>query len=358
MDTSGVDRAEPWSPDPSLAKWADRQRFGPATDFNGENLGVLAKQHGGTPRGFYLWEGIDNEVYLGISQTSVVRRLRDHRVNYAAMQPRSFRYLPSADSKTDLHAREKDMTHDLQRRGFVVVGRQYTSFISAGTERSRPTGLTPSEEHCWLDHPESVNLDFVSKREPSPVDVKARSKLTYDRFTRRTDVDELTGALAIYLSSCVPYAATTEGSMWCVSCLPAWKDGHGKRLITVNMGMQEVLWFSEPENGGLIRVSMSCDSRELPSWPGRLRLLRHSARPGLTVHGDGGPYEQTVVFSSPRSFERAMKTSHHLRRAGAVFALDQFRKRGVSGRWADSHNALLVEGAYQHLELRALKDPG
>lgn len=357
MDTSGVTSTEAWSPNPSLAKWADSQTFGPAADFNGKNLRALDLHHGGTCRGFYLWEGIGHEVYLGISEASVVRRLRDHLSHYAAMQPQSFRYLPSNDSNADLRIRERDMTHDLQRKGFIVVGRQYTSFISAGTERSRPTGLTSSEERSWLDNPDLVNLDFISEREPSPVDVKARSRLTYDRFTRRSDANELTEALATYLSSCVPYAATTEGSMWCVSCLPAWKDRHGKRLITVSMGMQEVLWFSEPKNGGRVRVSMSCDSRELPSWPRRLSLLRHSARPGLAIHGNGGPYEQTVVFSSPRSFERAMRNSHHLRRAGALFALDQFRKRGVPGRWADSHNALLVESAYQHLKRHAPEDP-
>ncbi|MDS1116651.1 GIY-YIG nuclease family protein [Gordonia westfalica] len=73
---------ESWTPDPRVATWADKRGFGPAQDMSNSALVKLAKAYKGKPVGLYIWESANHEVYVGISNDSVTKRLRQHVKNY------------------------------------------------------------------------------------------------------------------------------------------------------------------------------------------------------------------------------------------------------------------------------------
>ncbi|MCT2119508.1 GIY-YIG nuclease family protein [Dietzia cinnamea] len=340
--------SETWQPSASLSAWADRHDFGAPYPMTSEAITTFKSAEEGSPTGIYIWESKKNYVYLGISASDVTQRLKSHRVEYSDEEPQQFRFLKIASPTKELRRLERDLTHDLQRRGFVVIGREHTA--SLGRRDSHTSVFSPSEETKWRDSPASVNIRHLEERGELALGSDERSKSAFERFKRRPDSEDIVDAVSIYLRECVPYAARGENVLWVVSCLPGWKDAAGnQRIATLSLGFQEVLWFAQAPGSDVVTVSMSYDGRDKRRSLALLPLLRFGALPGSGRHKRGGPFEKTAVFPSPASFVEAMKRSSALRSAGADFALDQVRQRLVPGRWRDSHNSLLVSEAYARM---------
>lgn len=339
-----------WTPDPALAEWADQQDFGPATAMTDDALRSLAKQHGGKPVGLYMWEGEAHEVYVGISSTSVVTRLRQHVENFEQVNIQSFRYMPEVADTGILRAAERELIYDLCRKKFTCFNREHSAAIY-GT--SVLDDLVPvGEQKAWFDSPAAANLvDLQSEGDEQSVlggqSAVVRSEANFKKLASHAEYESIVEAIATYLRGCVLFPRRTQGQFWSLSCLPNLKlSGGAKRLVTLNMGMLEVFYINELSDGKLM-LGVATDSTMLPSRMTWLALKRHGASMAGHVHKSSGPNAEFLIFNSPAKFVKAMSKSDEIRCAAARYALDRTRKGRVSGRYADAHNVLLAEAALE-----------
>ena len=78
------------------------------------------------------------------------------------------------------------------------------------------------------------------------------------------DADEIIDAVSLYLRACTPLPFLTQREYWGVSCLPAARLGDRyTRVVTINMGMLEMLWINDGPGG--TSVSVCTDYQFLPA---------------------------------------------------------------------------------------------
>ncbi|MGX1857653.1 hypothetical protein ACWIFB_09500 [Dietzia sp. NPDC055340] len=339
-----------WAPDPALAAWADQQEFGPATAMTDSALRSLAKQHGGRPAGLYMWEGEAHQVYVGISSTSVVTRLRQHVENFDHANIQSFRYLPEVPDTGILRAAERELIYDLCRKKFTCFNREHSAAIYGTSVLDELVSV--EEQKAWFSSPAGANLvDHQFGGDEQSVlggqSAVFRSEAKFEKLSSHSEYVLIVEAIATYLRGCVLFPRRTQGQFWSLSCLPNLKlSGAAKRLVTLNMGMLEVFYINELPDGRLM-LGVATDSTMLPSRMTWLALKRHGASMAGHVHKSSGPNAEFLLFNSPAKFVKAISRSDEIRCAAARYALDRTRKGRVSGRYADAHNVLLAEAALE-----------
>lgn len=350
-----------WVPGSALAAWADRQGFGPATTMTDKELRELSKKHGGKPAGLYMWEGEEHEVYVGISSTSVVTRLRQHVKNYDHANIQSFRFMPESAGAAVLRAAERELIYDLCRKGFTCFNREHSAAIYGTSVLDEV--VSPDEQTRWFSSPAGVNLaDLRAEGRDQEVlggqSAVVRSQARFEKISAHPEYEQIVEAIAIYLRGCVLFPRRTQGQFWSLSCLPNLKmAGGAQRLVTLNMGMLEVFYISELP-GGRLELGMATDSTMLPARMTWWALKRHGASMAGPVHKSSGPNAEYLIFRSPAAFVKAMKKADKIRSAAARYALDRTRKGRVSGRYADAHNVLLAGAALDRAAGIELPDVG
>jgi hypothetical protein len=157
-----------WTPDRKVQEWADEHDFSPAMEMTDKNLRALSKKHGGKPSGLYLWEGEGHEVYVGISNGSVVTRLRQHVKNYEQANIQSFRFLKDKGDRSALRSIEREMIYDLCRKNFTCFNREHSSVIFGDSVLDE---LVPvQEQEAWFADPVGLNgRDLARVLESEPV---------------------------------------------------------------------------------------------------------------------------------------------------------------------------------------------
>ena len=339
-----------WAPDPAIAAWADQQGFGPATALSDKSLRALSKKHGGKPVGLYMWEGEDHEVYVGISSTSVVTRLRQHLKNYDHANIQSFRYMAESANTEILRAAERELIYDLCRKGFTCFNREHSAVIYGTSVLDELVSV--EEQKAWFNSPAEANLaDLRAEGADQSVlggqSAVVRSKARFEKLSSHPEYELILEAIATYLRGCVLYPRRSQGQFWSLSCLPNLRmAGGGKRLVTLNMGMLEMFYVSELPNGRLV-LGVATDSTMLPARMTWWALKHRGASMAGHVHKSSGPNAEYLIFKSPAAFVKAMKKSDKIRSAAARYALDRTRKGRVMGRYADAHNVLLAEAALE-----------
>lgn len=339
---------EKWTPDPVLNAWADKQGFEAATEMTDGQLRALSKRFKGKPTGLYLWEGESNEVYVGISNSSVVTRLRQHVKDYETANIQSFRFLPETGDRAALRSAERQMIYDLCRKDFTCYNREHSSVIYGTSVLD--SLISVEEQEAWFADPVGLNRsDCLSEqRGDARVGAKsaaARSKSRFDKLNGHPEYEAIVDALATYLRGCTMFPQQTEAQYWSLSCLPQLKlSGGYTRLLTLNMRMLEVFYINERPDGEL-EVCVATDSTVLPARMTWWTLKRLGASMYGPVHETAGPNAEYLRFKSPRAFTSAMAKSDKVRSAAARYALDRMRSGRVSGRFADAHNALLTQEA-------------
>ena len=339
-----------WVPEPSVAAWAEQQYFGPATPMTDKALRDLAKKHGGKPVGLYMWEGEGHEVYIGISSTSVVTRLRQHVNDFEHANIQSFRYMPESADTGTLRAAERELIYDLCRKGFTCFNREHSAVIYGTSVLDELVSV--EEQTTWFNSPAEANLaDLRDGGDDQPVlggqSAVVRSEARFGKLSSHAEYEAIVEATATYLRGCVLFPRRTQGQFWSLSCLPNLKlSGGAKRLLTLNMGMLEVFYINEMPGGRLV-LGVGTDSTLLPSRMTWWALKRRGASMAGPVHKSSGPNAEFLIFNSPATFVKAMNKSDKIRSAAARYALDRTRRGRVSGRYADAHNVLLAEAALE-----------
>lgn len=339
---------EDWTPDLEVKAWADDQGFEKAIELTEGNLRALSKRFKGKPVGLYLWEGEEHQVYVGISNSSVVARLRQHVKNYEAANIQSFRFLPDTGDRASLRSTERQMIHDLCRKNFTCFNREHSSVIYGTSVLDHLVSV--EEQRAWFGNPVRLNGPDLSGAHHSEDAVggraaAARSKSRFDKLSSHPEFDAIADSLATYLRGCTMFPQRTETHYWSLSCLPQLKlsDGY-TRLLTLNMGMLEVFYVNEMPDGKL-EVVAATDSTVLPARMTKLALRLKGASMYGQVHETAGPNAEYLRFKSPQAFMSAMESSDKVRSAAARYSLDRMRKGRVSGRFADAHNVLLAQEA-------------
>ncbi|MCZ4552224.1 hypothetical protein [Gordonia rubripertincta] len=335
-----------WKTRTDISKWADARKFGPATAMNDANLRALSRAYGTKPTGLYIWESESHEVYIGISEVSVVKRLRSHLIDFGLANIQSFRYLEYRGDRNALRSIERQFIYEAIWDGFTVFNSEHSSAIFG--ESVFDDTLNADEQVAWFEDPSYINLK--AKREPHQINSSelARSQKRYAIFERRPDRDRIIDAISLYLRACTPYPFQTQLHFWGVSCLPSTNLGRGyKRLSTVNMGMLEMLWINETPDG--VNVRLGVDYRFLPPKKTEKTLKRLGVTMFGMTHQNGGANEEVLGFESLQDFHDAMHSSQHIRVAAARFALDRMRKGRLSGRYRDAHNYLLADLALDRI---------
>lgn len=337
-----------WTPDPAVQAWADKQGFEPANEMTDRHLRAVSKRFKGKPTGLYLWEGALHEVYIGISNESVVTRLRQHVKDYEAANIQSFRFLPETGDKATLRSAERQMIYDLSRKNFICFNREHSSVIYGASMLDEL--VTVGDQEAWFADPVRLNGHDVSGAKDREIVVgakaaAARSKSRFDNLSNHPEFEAIVEALATYLRGCTLFPQRTETQYWSLSCLPKLKlSGGYTRLLTLNMGMLEVFYINELP-GGKLEVRIATDSTLLPARMTWWTLKRLGASMCGQVHSSAGPNAEYLRFKSPQAFMLAMAKSDKVRSAAARYSLDRMRKGRVSGRFADTHNALLAKEA-------------
>lgn len=344
-DASTVNSAvDAWKPDREIAKWARREGFGEARPMTSAELRTLAKDHDGHPRGLYMFECANHEVYVGISGANVASRLRAHLKNFDAFDPREFRFQEFDGSRTEYRQRERELIWSSVWAEFTSLNREHGSGI-VGASAFDEVISVPRQER-WLGNSGSVN-----SKERSPICERtssqfARAQPQFQRFTARSDAEKVIGAIATYLALCVPFPRSTETTHWALTCLSSVRlQGNWKRIATLSMAYVETLWISESPDGAEMEVCIGTDLRELPKWNTEARLRKNGATMCGIGHQSGGIYEEVLLFNSPEKLAAALEASAEIRAAAARFALDRMRKSAVSGRYAEAHNHVFAERA-------------
>ncbi|WP_407334671.1 GIY-YIG nuclease family protein [Dietzia kunjamensis] len=336
-----------WVPDPSVAAWADQQGFGPATPMSDKSLRALAKTRSGKPAGLYLWEGEAHEMYVGISSTSVVSRLRQHVKNYDEANIQSFRYMPETANTETLRAAERELIYDLSRNGFTCFNREHSAVIYGTSVLDELVSV--EEQKAWFNSPAEANLaDLRAGAEQAILGGKSaevRSRARFEKLSSHPEFESILEAIATYLRGCVLFPRRTQGQFWSLSCLPSLRMGGGvKRLVTLNIGMLEVFFVNELP-GGRLEVGVATDTTVLPARMTWLALKHRGASMAGPLHKSSAPNAEYLFFKSPTAFVKAMRKSDKIRSAAARYSLDRTRRGRVSGRYADAHNGLLAGAA-------------
>lgn len=312
-----------------------------------ENLRTLARAHGGHPVGLYIWEGANHEIYIGISEDSVTKRLRSHLKNYDFANIQSFRFLEHHGSKSELRDIERQLIWEAIWADLTVFNSEHASSIFGDSEFDET--IPVDGQLAWFNDPATTNLRAdhtfhdVDKRE------HARSMKKYPKFVRRTDADQIIDAISLYLRACTPYPFQTQVGYWGVSCLPGSHIGPGyKRLSTVNMGVLEMLWITQTPSGETT-VKMGTDYQFLPPGDTAAELRNIDVEMAGIVHPKGGANEEVLMFPSIKTFVHALQHSSPIRIAAARFALDRMRM-GKLTRHRDAHNYLLAEEALRRID--------
>ncbi|WP_157435923.1 hypothetical protein [Gordonia malaquae] len=313
-----------------------------------QNLRATAREHGGRPVGLYLWEGEKHEVYIGISNDSIVKRLRRHLVDYGFANIQNFRYLEHSGDRPELRDIEREFIHEaIRSRKLTVFNTEHASSVLHDTAFDEL--IVTERQIGWLADPAGVNLHAPdSRRSPDPNEI-SRSQKNFTRLLDLPEADAIIDAVSIYLRTAVPFPAETEATYWAVSALPALRVSPGyTRIVTVNMGILEMLWISRAPNGDVI-VDVGTHYQFLPARGTRRRLKKHGATMQGVLHTRGGADEEVLRFASIQAFVSALGESEPIRRAAARFALDRMRA-GKLTRHAQSHNYLLAEQALNRLQ--------
>lgn len=348
MNLSKKNLIDGWVPDARLAGWAEKRDFGPARPMTDTELTSLHKEFRGKPAGLYLWEGKNSEVYIGISQRSVVTRLRQHMKDYPSVAIQCFRFIEDRSDSAGLRALEREMIYDLCRQEFTCFNREHSSLIHGKSLLDEVVQV--ADQKSWFEDPVGVNSADIAGGVPEAswtrtAASQARSKDRFDKLRGHPQYDTIVGVIATYLLGCILFPQKTQGDFWSLSCLPKTRLGGGnKRLVTLNLGMLEVLWINETAKGKL-KVGVASDSTFLPARMTRFVLLGLGASMMGEVHRSAGPKAEYLAFRSPDAFMTALSRNPKIRTACARYALDRMRKGRVSGRYRDAHNVLLAEAA-------------
>ena len=329
-----------WQPDADIDKWATKHSFGPPMPMSDSELRAFARNWRGKPKGLYLWESADHEVYVGISNASVTTRLRQHVKDYDAANIQVFRYRANAGDRAKLRDLERELIHDAIGQRFRVFNREHSAIIYGSSVFDEVIPVERQEE--WFADPVGSNASAPKTRRVIPPVATTNSARSFDRFKRLPEAQEITKALGLYLGACTPFPFETEAQFWSLTCLPGYAK---QRIATLNMAYLEMLFLWRNERNGRIEVHLGVDSQYLPPRRHWLRLRRQGVRRTGQVHGSGGPNEAGLVFKSLDSFTEVMTTSDEIRLGAARFALDRMRKGRVSGRYSSAHNVLLAEEA-------------
>ncbi|MEP9390762.1 GIY-YIG nuclease family protein [Gordonia sp. VNK1] len=342
---------EHWRPSHEAASWAKRNRFGSPIPMTDGRLRALARDHESAPTGLYLWEGVRHEIYVGISERSVVTRLRAHVKNYSDANIQTFWYRPHPADRTELRDIERELIHDAIRDGFVVYNCEHSSSIYGDSPFD---DLVPVDDQvAWCADPTKVNLASAHTLQPISPSENVRSAPRFTRLLARDDADEIIDAVALYLRACTPLPFLTPREYWGVSCLPNTRLDNGyARVVTLNMGMLEMLWINDGPEG--MSVSVGTDYQFLPARFTAHKLKKVGARMRGIVHRSGGANEEVLTFGSVRAFIDAIDRSPDIVSAAGRFALDRMRKGRLSGRYRDAHKALLAEAALTRIGGRSV----
>lgn len=305
-------------------------------------LRQLSSLHGRKPTGLYLWEGRDHEVYIGISNSSVTARLRQHVRDYPVENIQSFRYRQHQGDRATLREVERELIYGALDKGFTVVNREHSAVVYGTSVFDERMAVERQAE--WFKNPVLVNGTAPAERVAVSSAATARARRTYEEFSAMAAADSVTDAIALYLRACVPLPFQTEREYWSLTCLPSWSKD---RLATLNMGYLEMFYVHANAKKELVEIYIGTDYSVLPRRRDWWRLRKLGVRRMGPIHQAGLPNEEVVQFRSVEAFVEAMQASEQLRLAAARFALDRMRKGRVSGRYQDAHNALLAGAALE-----------
>lgn len=335
-----------WKPDVAVALWAERHGYGPAVEMTDGNLRDLAKRHAGRPVGLYLWEGEQHEIYIGISSTSVVVRLRDHLKNFAHANIQSFRFFEHYGDRRQLRDIERQLIWEAIWAGFTVFNSEHASSIYGASEFDELIAI--EDQLAWFEDPAASNLTSAHDVHSIDNNQRARSRKNWTKFTSRPDAHQILDAVSVYLRTCTPFPFQTQIHYWGVSCLPNTRLGPGyKRLSTVNMGVLEMLWINQTPTGS-VSVQMGTDYRFLPPDFER-EVARCDVAMAGVMHVNGGAAEEVLTFPTISTFIGAMHQFAAIRMAAARFALDRMRMSKLT-RHKDAHNFLLAQEALYRVD--------
>lgn len=331
-----------WTPDARITKWAEKHGFLPPQVMSDATLLKLARAYKGKPVGLYIWESVDHEIYIGISNVSVTRRLRQHVKDYASANIQSFRYRFHSGTTETLREIERELIYDALHSGFTVFNREHSAIIYGNSVFDEHISVPRQEE--WFANPIMANAN-QPQRSTATTSATARSTRQYEKFRKLPTASAITRALSLHLRACTPFPVETERAYWSLTCLPGWSD---KRLLTLNMGYLEMFWV---EDAGLSRcqVNVGADYQFLPRKLAWFQTRRLGVKKTGPAHRAGGPNEEVLRFRSADAFVKVMTTCPEVRVAVARFALDRMRKGKVSGRYRDAHNSLLAGEALESM---------
>lgn len=334
-----------WEPDPKVAAWSRAHHYGEPIFIADANLRAFKKSHDGKPAGLYIWEGEKHDVYIGISETDVTGRLRDHLRKYPDANAQCFRYYEHRGNGQELREIERQFVHDAIDSHFLAYNREYSSSIYGPSVFDEV--ISVDEQQTWFENPFRRNASETAIPHGFTDTERTRSEPTYAKM--RTLVPPQHGAIvraiALYLRTCVPYPYRTQHDWWELSCLPSYVQYRtGNVLARLNMEMLEMLTFIDAGLGQSI-VSMSVDYKLLPTPDTEKRMDNLGAAMGGKLHPNGGASEEFLEWPTINRYIEAMCKSPQLRKAAARLALDRMRKGPVNDRYRNSHNFLLAADA-------------
>lgn len=329
---------------PTIAIWAERNKFGKVNPYSDPELKAIA------PRtcGLYLLEFQDGQFYIGIS-VDVRARLRQHRVNHDDIA--TFRVRVLDTSSIELRRVERSLVHSAETAGFVLRNREHAAVIVGAS--SLDAIITPAEQVSWFEDPTLVNRADGSLSVEYAESQLAAHAGSYKRLQVHPRYAEVVRALGAYLDACVPFPARSEGTFWTVSCFP----GSSKTLLLrVSMGMLETFYIWENGKTGDLEVRIFVDGSHLPRPRALSRLklwhkLSKSTELGPQGHKSGGAFERTVFVRDVEFLEDALNIPG-VARSAASHALSVMRKR-QSG-YKPSHCPQLASAGISALGLESV----
>ena len=288
-----------------------------------------------------MWESERHEIYIGISNASVVTRLRQHVANHPDANIQAFRFRAEAGDRGKLREIERDLIYSAIDEGFTVFNREHSAIIYGDSDFDEV--ISVDQQKQWFLDPLGPNLTDLEAlpRELSDSEI-VRGRKHFEKLVGLPSGPKVTEAVSLYLAACTPFPRVTERAYWTLTSLPSWSS---RRLATLNMAYLEMLFFHQDPGRKNIEVYMSTDYQYLPRRLEWLNLRRLGVKKLGQLHRSGGPNEEVLRFKSIESFVEIMTLSPEVRSAAARFALDRMRRSRVSGRFQDAHNALLAEKA-------------
>ena len=169
-----------WEPDPKIAAWSRARQYGAPIFLTDANLRALKKSHNGRPAGLYIWEGEKHDVYIGISETDVTGRLRDHLRKFPDANAQCFRYYEHHGSRQELREIERQYVHDAIDSYFLAYNREYSSSIHGSSVFDEV--LSVNEQKAWFESPFRCNMSEPVLPHSFTDNERKRSEPTYTRF--------------------------------------------------------------------------------------------------------------------------------------------------------------------------------